>query len=915
MTDVHDRLAELRELGLYRRMRMISGPQGPRVVLDGKPVLLLCSNNYLGLADHPRVREAAADAAMRWGVGAGRVAARVGDDDRAPAPRGAPRRLRGQRGRAAVRLGLPGERRRRQRAGGRGVGRPLRRAQPRLDRRRLPARARRDVRLPPLRRRAPRVGAAQRRGPQRADRHRLGVLDGRRRRAARARSSSSRGATACASWSTRRTAPAASGRAGAARCTRPASRTRSTSSIGTLGKALGAYGAYAACDHAMAQLLLNTARPFIYSTAPPPPVAAGALAALELLDREPQRVERLRANADDAARRAAPRGLRRLRLDDPDRPDRRRRRGAGDAHVRARDRGRRVRPGDPAADGARGHVAAAPGGHGVALARRAARGGAGARPRGAARRLPPRRRRAGGRRARGRRRARSTPRPTSRAPRRGPCAAASSPAPTPASARRCSPPRSSPPCAPRGVRVAAFKPVVTGLDEPEPGPPGRPRAARRRRRRSRRRRSRRRRSARRCRRTSRPSSPGRRSTRPRPIAAARAAGASADALVVEGVGGLLVPLTTRFTVRDLAVALGLPVVVAARPGLGTISHTLLTVEAARAAGLDVRAVVLTPWPDEPSAMERSNRETIARDGGGRGRDARARSAPASTSSRGRRGAPVDAWLGEAGAAPAGVAPDPARAGLTCAASASSCAPRRGRHPALAAIMATPEVARWWTDETEETHARARPRGRGRHDHRGRCGSSEEIIGLVAGAGRRQSPMYRHAGIDLALHPDWHGRGLGADTVRTIARYLIEERGHHRHHDRPGGRERRRDPQLRARRLPRPSGSCATTSAARRDVARRPAHGPARRRAALTECANGPAAAGRMSRRRMRQGPMTLRAAPLVLMDRDESEAHRAQLTATTTPITGRPPKPRAFVMPVVRPAPPRPAATGRSRTW
>ena len=36
------------------------------------PVLLLCSNNYLGLADHPRVREAAADAAMRWGVGAGR---------------------------------------------------------------------------------------------------------------------------------------------------------------------------------------------------------------------------------------------------------------------------------------------------------------------------------------------------------------------------------------------------------------------------------------------------------------------------------------------------------------------------------------------------------------------------------------------------------------------------------------------------------------------------------------------------------------------------------------------------------------------------------------------------------------------------------------------------------------------------
>jgi glycine C-acetyltransferase/8-amino-7-oxononanoate synthase len=71
MTDIQARLDEIDELGLTRRMRLVSGPQGPRVVLDGKPVLLLCSNNYLGLADHPRVREAAADAAMRWGVGAG----------------------------------------------------------------------------------------------------------------------------------------------------------------------------------------------------------------------------------------------------------------------------------------------------------------------------------------------------------------------------------------------------------------------------------------------------------------------------------------------------------------------------------------------------------------------------------------------------------------------------------------------------------------------------------------------------------------------------------------------------------------------------------------------------------------------------------------------------------------------------
>jgi dethiobiotin synthetase len=96
--------------------------------------------------------------------------------------------------------------------------------------------------------------------------------------------------------------------------------------------------------------------------------------------------------------------------------------------------------------------------------------------------------------------------------------------------------------------------------------------------------------------------------------AARAAAADAEALVVEGVGGLLVPLSPRHDVRDLAIALGLPLVIAARASLGTINHSLLTLAAARAAGLDVRSVVLTPWPAEPSVMERSNRATIARRG-------------------------------------------------------------------------------------------------------------------------------------------------------------------------------------------------------------------------------------------------------------------------------------------------------------
>jgi dethiobiotin synthetase len=95
------------------------------------------------------------------------------------------------------------------------------------------------------------------------------------------------------------------------------------------------------------------------------------------------------------------------------------------------------------------------------------------------------------------------------------------------------------------------------------------------------------------------------------VDAARAAAEGHDMIVCEGIGGLLVPFTTGYMVRDLALDLGLPLVIAAKAGLGTINHTLLTIEAARAGGLDLLGVVLTPWPEEPSDLERSNREAIA----------------------------------------------------------------------------------------------------------------------------------------------------------------------------------------------------------------------------------------------------------------------------------------------------------------
>ena len=71
MTDIDAVLEELRAAGLFRELRVIESAQGPRVLLDGREVLLLCSNDYLGLAGHPALRAAAAEAAQRWGAGAG----------------------------------------------------------------------------------------------------------------------------------------------------------------------------------------------------------------------------------------------------------------------------------------------------------------------------------------------------------------------------------------------------------------------------------------------------------------------------------------------------------------------------------------------------------------------------------------------------------------------------------------------------------------------------------------------------------------------------------------------------------------------------------------------------------------------------------------------------------------------------
>lgn len=89
--------------------------------------------------------------------------------------------------------------------------------------------------------------------------------------------------------------------------------------------------------------------------------------------------------------------------------------------------------------------------------------------------------------------------------------------------------------------------------------------------------------------------------------------AQSDAIVVEGVGGLMVPMDPRLTFRDVAVALKLPAIVVARPGLGTINHTLLTVDAIRHAGVNVAGVVINRYPtDNVSIAEETNPAAIER---------------------------------------------------------------------------------------------------------------------------------------------------------------------------------------------------------------------------------------------------------------------------------------------------------------
>ena len=96
------------------------------------------------------------------------------------------------------------------------------------------------------------------------------------------------------------------------------------------------------------------------------------------------------------------------------------------------------------------------------------------------------------------------------------------------------------------------------------------------------------------------------------VAAARELRAEAGAILVEGSGGLLVPINDRETFADLALALDLPLAIVARPGLGTLNHTALTVEVARARGIALAGVIVCGTSADPDMAERTNLTELRR---------------------------------------------------------------------------------------------------------------------------------------------------------------------------------------------------------------------------------------------------------------------------------------------------------------
>ncbi len=295
--DLDGEIAAIRERGLYRRLRTIEGGEEPEVTVDGRRAILLCSNNYLGLATHPEVVRAASEAAEKWGAGSGSsrlISGTLGIhgelEEKIAEWKGAPRALAFSSGYHAN-LGViqalcgPGDAVLSDELNHASLidGCRLSRAEVRVYRHadldsleevlRATAKARRrlivtdsvfsmDGDRAPLEKicdLAERHGAAV----MVDEAHGAGVL----------------------------------GADGAGLVEELGLRDRVLVQMGTLGKALGSFGAYVAGSSALVDLLVNRARTFIFTTGLPPAAVGAASAAIDVVRREPERRARVMENA------------------------------------------------------------------------------------------------------------------------------------------------------------------------------------------------------------------------------------------------------------------------------------------------------------------------------------------------------------------------------------------------------------------------------------------------------------------------------------------------------------------------------------------------------------------------------------------------------------------------------------------
>ena len=295
---VSAKLSGIEDAGLLRRLRSLSTAQGPRVMLDGEVVLMLCSNDYLGLADHPKVRKAAARAAMTQGAGSGSSRLVAGNHDfheELEAKLSSFKQVESvlvfgsgylaNTGTIAAVAGVE--------PGGVMFSDELNHASI-IDGCRL-AEAEtfvyRHCDLDHLSWGLKKAG----------DRARLIVTD-----SLFSMDGNLAPLPGIVDLAERHGVMTMVDEAHATGCIGPEGRGAIAHLgmsgqvdlvVGTLGKSLGSYGAFVGCSSEMRSYLINQARPFIFSTAPPPPSIAAAAKALELVQAKPGRLERLRRNS------------------------------------------------------------------------------------------------------------------------------------------------------------------------------------------------------------------------------------------------------------------------------------------------------------------------------------------------------------------------------------------------------------------------------------------------------------------------------------------------------------------------------------------------------------------------------------------------------------------------------------------